>query len=57
MDNLNDKGSAVRIEIDQQLLTRILANRSVSASDIRCLDDASKKQLWRICLKACTESH
>ncbi len=55
MATINAQNTTVRIEINSQLLAKILTHRTVTAADIRCLDSASKKQLWRLCLRACAE--
>ncbi|MGD9367845.1 MAG: hypothetical protein PVH87_19245 [Desulfobacteraceae bacterium] len=44
----------VRVEITEEILSRLLANEQVCAADFRCLDCKSKQCLWRLCLQSCT---
>ena len=55
MPPIDSQDTVVRIEINSRLLAKILNHKAVAAADIRCLDAASKKQLWRLCLQACAE--
>ena len=52
MENKND---TIRIEISRNSLAKALGNHSIAAADIRCLDSVSKKQLWKLCLQACSK--
>jgi hypothetical protein len=49
---MNDDNT-VNIAIDRNLLAKMLCDKTLVAADIRCLDNPSKKQLWRLCLQAC----
>ena len=55
MTHIDNQDTVVRIEINSRLLAKILHHKTLAAADIRCLDSASKKQLWRLCLQACTD--
>jgi len=44
----------MRVEVTEEMLTRLLAAGQVCAADFRCLDCTSKQCLWRLCLESCT---
>lgn len=48
------KQDTIRIEINRSSLAKALNNHSITAAEIRCLDTASKQQLWQLCLQACS---
>jgi len=47
------ENEAVRIEMSEATLTRLLAEGHLGAADLRCLDSASGQRLRRLCLKSC----
>lgn len=53
MTNIATDRTAVKVEIDCLILAKMLRSKAIAAADLRCLDGASKKQLWRLCLQAC----
>jgi hypothetical protein len=42
----------VNITINSNLLAKMLSDKSLYVADIRCLDNESKKQVWKLCLEA-----
>lgn len=42
----------VRIAITRQRLMELLDKRSLTVSDIQCLDASAKHAVWRSCLEA-----
>ena len=53
MSQLVEHGTepTLRIEISQAALARLLGQQQFSCTEIRCLDSASKQQLWHMLLK------
>lgn len=45
----------VKVEIDPAILKRLIKNKQMSVSDLRCLDGDSKHQVWEICLDSCAQ--
>ncbi|MCU8032244.1 hypothetical protein L5M38_13720 [Shewanella sp. SM101] len=41
----------VKIEIDKERLGMLIASGQLCVADIRSLDQASKKILWKLCLR------
>ena len=41
----------LRIEISSQVLSRLIGKEAFCCSDFRCLDAASKQQLWHLLLR------
>jgi len=44
---------SVRVEIEATTLLKLLEERRICGSDMRCLDCESKSCLWRLLLAAC----
>jgi hypothetical protein len=44
---------SIRIEVSAATLGRLLAEGHLCAADLRCLDGASKRCVWRLCLTSC----
>lgn len=45
----------VKIEINQERLAMLIASGQLCMADIRSLDQASKKILWKLCLRSCSK--
>jgi hypothetical protein len=45
----------VKIEIDKERLGMLIASGQLCVADIRSLDQASKKILWKLCLRSCSK--
>jgi hypothetical protein len=43
----------LRLEMSEEMLSRLLTIGQVCAADFRCLDCESKQCLWRLCLESC----
>lgn len=48
-----DLAGSVRVEIDCEVLARLMSGQPLGAADLHCLDSDSKRLLWRICLESC----
>lgn len=46
---------SIRIEVSAATLGRLLADGHLGAADLRCLDCASKRCVWRLCLASCVQ--
>ena len=44
----------IRLEIDASVLERLLRNSQIYGEEIRCLDNQSKRCVWRMILTACS---
>ena len=45
----------IRVEVAETIIERLLADGSLCAADIRCLDCRAKQCVWRMALKSCTK--
>ncbi len=49
-----DKAASIRLELDAQILNRLIAEQHIYVQDFRCLDSASKRSVRKILLHSCT---
>jgi len=52
-DRQRQPAEQVRVEISADKLRELMQMGALCANDVNCLDCASKRCVWRICLRAC----
>lgn len=48
-------GCMLKVAVSEQLILKLLADGVITASDINCLDQASKCCLRRLCKRSCAD--
>ncbi|ROS01905.1 hypothetical protein EDC56_2354 [Sinobacterium caligoides] len=48
--------ATVQLEIGSDKLQQLFESGLLCAADVRCLNSASKQQIWRLCLASCASA-